>query len=241
MVSVRSWCSPPYYKLSSARLFSTCLIRPAVGRNALPLRTPVRFRKKKAKDDVKPTLWLNPNYIERMVPYIPNDVIHDIVPFFASDINLRSLLTLVYSPAESMLTTDDKREYELERQRFESAKLEDERKQRIQEQVAERKMFEAIENLPADYYYEAIASEIVPIPHDLKFHTMYQSQIRPERLCYWEMRLLQTYYNLMHLRYPFWEHKKMKPELYWLAETHAVSRQRQIAAKLASYKLKKAR
>eukprot|EP00933_Yihiella_yeosuensis_P013929 TRINITY_DN12688_c0_g1_i1.p3 TRINITY_DN12688_c0_g1~~TRINITY_DN12688_c0_g1_i1.p3 ORF type:complete len:100 (+),score=23.65 TRINITY_DN12688_c0_g1_i1:417-716(+) len=96
-------------------------------------------------------------------------------------------------------------------------------------------MWKAIQQLPEDLHEEAIASTPQKVPQSLLFHNRYRGEIF-QSLTMHEQRRLQTFHNLLYVRYPHSEEKSRNPSRFWVPETQIVSRQKEAA--MAKKKIK---
>lgn len=158
---------------------------------------------------------------KRTVPHIPREFAKDTIEFFRqSSPHVKSLLDLVFSasppPTESA-------QDEPEVQAYLAALARHQAKYRTHEQKAEELMFDAIRNLPEDMYDEAVRKgEMLP-PESLQFHEMYREQLMKEALSDNELLKLQTFSNLMHIRYSHSEAKKKHKDKFFITESAALN------------------
>mmetsp|Transcript_84158 Transcript_84158/g.250783 ORF Transcript_84158/g.250783 Transcript_84158/m.250783 type:complete len:209 (+) Transcript_84158:112-738(+) len=198
---------------------------------ALPQRA---LAKKKGKKQLQKKTAGTPEV--RMVPYIPQELTKETRQFFQNQPRFKGLLDLVFSPLNPQDTEDDRLEYEEARVEF---RMLAERAHQVylsHERRASDRMWRAVQQLPEDLYQEAVASKPAPVPQALLFHERHRSEIF-RGLGDAEMRRLQVFQNLMHVRYPHAEEKKRNPERFLIPENQVVSRQKEAA--LAKKKIKK--
>lgn len=164
------------------------------------------------------------------VPFIPREFAKDTIEFFrqTSSPHIKSLLDLVFSSPgfKSDLTEEENSALaeleEIERE-YAHALADSRKKYDAQLEKARRAMFHAIQNLPEDMYEEAVQKgEMLP-PESLQFHEMYKEQLMKENLSDWEQVKLQTFSNLMHIRYSHSEAKKKHKDRFFISESAALN------------------
>ncbi|CAD7930065.1 unnamed protein product [Amoebophrya sp. A25] len=174
----------------------------------------------------------------KLLPHMPQELVTLTTSFLRKDKNLKNLLQLVYSPAEPAESEDDRAEYERER-RIYLMELQNHREKLQKKRTQlEESILSAIRNLPAEHFDEAILSDNEPhpsgdrkseiLPRSLLFHQMYKGEIFRD-MDFHEKKRLQTFQNLMRLRYPHTDTKRADPERFWIPESQFVSRQRESA------------
>ena len=169
---------------------------------------------------------------KRTIPHIPREFAKDTIEFFRqSSPHVKSLLDLVFSPAEPKDTPEDMKEFTAMTKAYEAEVNKRRAKYLKHEQVARRKMFDAIRNLPEDLYDEAVRKGSMMPPADLQFHEMYKDQLMKESLSDWELFKLQTFSNLMHIRYSHSEAKKKHREKFFISESAALNLRKERAKK----------
>lgn len=167
------------------------------------------------------------------VPFIPREFAKDTIEFFRqSSPHVKSLLDLVFTPpVQESATEEDFEEYEKMVKEYE-IELEKHRiRYRKHEERAARSMHDAIRNLPEDMYDEAVRKGSMLPPESLQFHNMYRDQIMEEKLSDWEQVKMQTFSNLMHIRYSHSEAKKKHKERFFITESAALNLRKERAKK----------
>jgi hypothetical protein len=165
----------------------------------------------------------------RTIPHIPREFAKDTIEFFRqSSPHVKSLLDLVFSAKD--IGSGDKEVVKM-RAEYERALKERQDQFRIHEQRASRKMFEAIQNLPEDMYDEAVRKGEQLPPEALQFHEIYKEQLMGESLSDWELVKLQTFSNLMHIRYSHSEAKKKHKDKFFISEAAALNLRKERAKK----------
>ena len=165
---------------------------------------------------------------KKTIPHIPREFAKDTLEFFRqSSPHIKSLLDLVFSaPGEATLenrkATEEVYNAELDERR---------RRYKAHEERASRLMFEAIKNLPEDMYDEAVRKGEQLPPESLQFHEMYKDQLLKESLSDWELVKLQTFSNLMHIRYSHSEAKKKHRDKFFISEAAALNLRKERAKK----------
>ena len=170
----------------------------------------------------------------RTVPHIPREFAKDTIEFFRqSSPHVKSLLDLVFSAraAPENLSIEDQEEFDRMTKEFKS-QLEKRRAKYMQhEEKARALMFEAIRNLPEDLYDEAVGSGVAMPPSSLQFHEMYKEQLMSQSMSDWELVKMQTFANLMHIRYSHSEAKNKHPDRFFISESAALNLRKERAKK----------
>jgi len=167
------------------------------------------------------------------VPFIPREFAKDTIEFFRqSSPHVKSLLDLVFTPPVSETASEeDLEEYERMVKEYETELAKQRYRYQKHEEKAARCMHDAIRNLPEDMYDEAVRKgEMLP-PESLQFHTMYRDQLMADSLSDWEQVKLQTFSNLMHIRYSHSEAKKKHKERFFISESAALNLRKERAKK----------
>jgi hypothetical protein len=167
------------------------------------------------------------------VPFIPREFAKDTIEFFRqSSPHVKSLLDLVFTPPVSETASEeDLEEYERMVKEYETELAKQRYRYQRHEEKAARCMHDAIRNLPEDMYDEAVRKgEMLP-PESLQFHTMYRDQLMADSLSDWEQVKLQTFSNLMHIRYSHSEAKKKHRERFFISESAALNLRKERAKK----------
>lgn len=211
--------------------------------NGLPLRAFVKQKKK------TPAQTQNNNLIVRMVPFIPPDQIRETMRFLQSKPHQAAIMELIFSPTQHTAKVSDsaRLEYQVHLEKFMYYKeqfLSDFRKH---EDKAQKQMWEAIQELPEDLYDEAAASEWSSPPKDILHSFRYRDQfykghvhgIQEPQFSSEELKKLQVFQNLMHVRFPHSAMKQRHPEKFWIRDTMAMSRQKEAALRKGGAKKKK--
>ncbi|SBS84464.1 hypothetical protein POVCU1_010830 [Plasmodium ovale curtisi] len=89
------------------------------------------------------------------------------------------------------------------------------------------KVFKSIANLPEELYDESIKGGELLDNKEIQFGLKYENDLL-KHLSNYKKKLLHVYKILLHLRYPFYLIKKKNPMLFYISESKAVSRQKQI-------------
>ena len=194
------------------------------------LRTPTRALKPVAGVNTGFQQSTEPEDTKKTIPHIPREFAKDTIEFFRqSSPHVKSLLDLVFSA--SALPAAEDREVQKQTAEYEKALNERRLQFRAHEQRASRKMFEAIQNLPEDMYDEAVRKgERLP-PESLQFHEMYGEQLKKDSLSDFELVKLQTFSNLMHIRYSHSEAKKKHKDKFFISEAAALNLRKERAKK----------
>lgn len=173
-----------------------------------------------------------PEEEKRTVPHIPREFAKDTIEFFRqSSPHVKSLLDLVFSPSEPKDSLEDRAEFDRMHSKYLS-ELEGRRlAYKKHEEKASRAMFSAIRNLPEDMYDEAVSKGDMMPPESLAFHEMYRADLMQNTLSDWEMVKLQTFSNLMHIRYSHSEAKKKHREKFFISESAALNLRKERAKK----------
>jgi hypothetical protein len=169
---------------------------------------------------------------KRTIPHIPREFAKDTIEFFRqSSPHIKSLLDLVFSSSDPKESRRDDKEFQRRTQEYEKELQERRKRYAIHELKASRKMFDAIRNLPEDMYDEAVRKGEQLPPESLQFHEMYKDQLMKESLSDWEMVKLQTFSNLMHIRYSHSEAKKKHKDKFFISEAAALNLRKERAKK----------
>lgn len=161
----------------------------------------------------------------RYVPYIPPQFVVETVQFLQSKNNVRSLLDIIFSPRSPRDEETDRRTYTRTWERYKEEKRLHNAPYRLQEKYAEQALWRAVNALPQDLHAEAARPMANPLPLALRFHRLYRRQLLLT-LSDYEQRCLQTFQNLMHVRFPFNEARHKHPELFWITQLGSIHRAR---------------
>jgi len=167
------------------------------------------------------------------VPFIPREFAKDTIEFFRqSSPHVKSLLDLVFTPpVTETASEEDLEEYQRMVKEYETELVKHRYRYQKHEERAARSMHDAIRNLPEDMYDEAVRrGEMLP-PESLQFHTMYKDQLMSESLSDWEQFKMQTFSNLMHIRYSHSEAKKKHKDRFFITESAALNLRKERAKK----------
>ncbi|KAF8822559.1 hypothetical protein IE077_003461 [Cardiosporidium cionae] len=203
------------------------------------LYLPGRLLKKKTSPEAAARGDSRDGIVSRYVPYLPPSFLSSTIKFLEDKDKLRYLLQLLYSPKDSHDTSEDRCVYQRQFERYSEIKESVEKCSRHHEEIAAAHVAKAIKNLPSDLYEEATQSEPQPLPDELKFHEMYRKQLFDNELSSYEMKKLQTFQNLMHVRFPHTNAKREQPHLFWIKENLAMSRQKQAKERSLALRKKK--
>lgn len=155
----------------------------------------------------------------KTVAHIPREFAKDTIEFFRqSSPHVKSLLDLVFNTNEPVPGDCDKQISE-SRARY-----------MRHEEKARRRMFDAIRHLPSDMYEEAVQKGNMLPPASLQFHAMYRDQLKAE-LDDRELVDMQTYANLMHVRYSHSEAKAKHRDRFFISESAALNLRKERAKK----------
>jgi len=171
-----------------------------------------------------------------MVPYIPNELTKETRQFFQNQPRFKGLLDMVFSPLSPQDEEQDRLEYEEARAEFRALAEKAQQAYLAHEQRASERMWRAVQQLPEDLYQEAVMSKPAPVPQPLLFHERHRTEIF-KGLNDLELRKLQVFQNLMHVRYPHVEERQRNPERFLIPENQVISRQKEAA--MAKKKIKK--
>ena len=167
------------------------------------------------------------------VAHIPREFAKDTIEFFRqSSPHVKSLLDLVFSAKElrAPLSEADEAEKAEQVRLYESAIAARRQKYALHEQEARRLMFDAIRNLPRDMYDEAVSKGNMFPPKSLLFHEMYKQDLMG-KLSDWEMVKMQTFSNLMHIRYSHSDAKQKQRDRFFISESAALNLRKERAKK----------
>ena len=167
------------------------------------------------------------------VPFIPREFAKDTIEFFRqSSPHVKSLLDLVFTPPVSETASEeDLKEYETMMKEYETELARHRLRYQKHEEKAARCMHDAIRNLPEDMYDEAVRKGSMLPPESLQFHAMYKDQLMRESLSDWELFKMQTFSNLMHIRYSHSEAKKKHRDKFYISESAALNLRKERAKK----------
>lgn len=166
------------------------------------------------------------------IPHIPASLAKPTVAFFGHKHRLKALLDIIFSPRTPQDTQEDRDEYQKRWEAYHSRRKNDEQRYSNHERKSNFRMMNAIRNLPADLYEEAIQSESVPLPSALQYHTMYRTQLlQSEYTNVRRLELLQIFQNLSKTRFPHIHIKRRNPNIFWLPQSKALTRQKEASAK----------
>jgi hypothetical protein len=108
----------------------------------------------------------NAGAVQRYLPYLPPELTKDTTKFLHSDPCCKDLLSLVFSPAEKSVehpspidNEEDRKEYEVKRAEYLRRRMRFKALLRENARMLEKSTFDAVENLPADLYAEAVGSD----------------------------------------------------------------------------------
>lgn len=212
------------------KFFFLCV---CVKMSLLRLRTPLRALKPPASSQFQASPPPSDEDEKKTVPFIPREFAKDTIEFFRqSSPHVKSLLDLVFSAKEQApsLSAEDQAEREAKTAEY-LGKVEEARKKYRQHELrARRKMFEAIRHLPSDLYEEAVSKGDMFPPASLQFHQKYKDQLK-SRLTDWELVQMQTFANLMHIRYSHSEAKVKHRDRFFISESAALNLRKERAKK----------
>lgn len=98
-------------------------------------------------------------------------------------------------------------------------------------------VFRAIQELPEELYDESIKGGELFDNKEIQFGLKYENSLL-NNLSNYKKKLLHVYKILLHLRYPFYLIKEKNPMLFYISESKAISRQKQINAQRKKLKKK---
>eukprot|EP00921_Rhytidocystis_pertsovi_P008417 GHVQ01013787.1.p2 GENE.GHVQ01013787.1~~GHVQ01013787.1.p2 ORF type:complete len:277 (+),score=31.77 GHVQ01013787.1:2724-3554(+) len=164
-----------------------------------------------------------PSYL----PYIPASFAKQTFSFVTKADSLEALYQLIFSKTTvgKRCTEPLRLLYQQEREDLQRALEEEDRSYGHRQRAGLEKAFDAIRNLPADLYEEAVTGSN-EVPEDLQFHHMYRQQLIRSELSCEEIRALQVFQNLMHYRFPHALAKRTNPELFWFPDNRVHGRRR---------------
>ena len=165
----------------------------------------------------------------KKIPHIPREFAKDTIEFFRqSSPHVKSLLDLVFSPVNHQ---EDPEMLKIKTE-FEKAVEAKRSVYKKHEEKASKAMFNAIKNLPEDLYDEAVRKgHSSAVPESLLFHEMYKEQLMKEALSDSELFKMQTFANLMHIRYSHSEAKKKHRDKFFISESQALNIRKERAQK----------
>ncbi|CAG9481826.1 conserved Plasmodium protein, unknown function [Plasmodium vivax] len=203
----------------------------------VPMRAPAKkknVQEKKKKDSAEEKDKLAET---RYLPYIPPAYVADTVSFFKDKNKVDNLLSLIFGPQNSTDSHEDRVEYQKRFELYQFLKQREEEKYERHLLKMKEKIFKAVENLPEELYDESIQSG-EPFDHkEIQFGLKYEKDI-VKGLSSYRQKLLHVYKILLYLRFPFYLIKKKKPMLFYISESKAISRQKQINAQRKKLKKK---
>ncbi|CEM04118.1 unnamed protein product [Vitrella brassicaformis CCMP3155] len=188
-------------------------------------------RKKKDKQKAEPKKKVEHSVEIRLLPYVPQEHVKDTIQFLGNKDRLRALLDVIFSPHDPTDTDEQRAHFQ---RRFEAHERHRQLESELyegHEAAARERMWEAVQQLPEDLYDEATASEDEPLPEALQFHHMYRQQLMDREMSAAELRKLQCFMNLSFVRFPHRDVKRRTPDVFWIPETQAISRQKEAARK----------
>lgn len=205
-----------------------------VPKRAPPKKKTIQEKKKKESTDEKDK---DKESEKRYLPYIPPAYVVDTVTFFRDKNKLDSLLSLIFSPQNSTDSYEDRVEYQKKFEVYQILKNREEENYAKHLEKMKRKIFKAIENLPSELYDESIKEGELFDNKEIQFGLKYENSLI-DNLNSYKRKLLHVYKILLYLRYPFYLIKKKNPLLFYISESKAISRQKQINAQKKKLKKK---
>eukprot|EP00388_Colpodella_angusta_P000038 GDKJ01000132.1.p1 GENE.GDKJ01000132.1~~GDKJ01000132.1.p1 ORF type:complete len:228 (-),score=52.13 GDKJ01000132.1:75-758(-) len=208
--------------------------------NEVPNRAFVKKKKTVASTN-------NDNLLVRLVPHIPPDQIRETMRFLQSKTYQAAILELIFSPHNfaTKLTDESRLEFQKKFEEYNYYKLQFLKDFRAHEAKAQKEMWKAVQELPEDLYDEAAASEWSNPPQDILHSFRYRNQFykgisgKEPEFSEEELRTLQVFQNLRHVRFPHTAMKQRHPEKFWIRDTMAMSRQKEAALRKGGTKKKK--
>ncbi|GAW80059.1 hypothetical protein, conserved [Plasmodium gonderi] len=203
----------------------------------VPMRAPAKkknIQEKKKKESAEDKDKLAET---RYLPYIPPAYISDTVSFFKDKNKVDNLLSLIFSPQNSTDTYEDRVEYQKKFEMYQILKQKEEEKYERHLEKMKEKIFKSIENLPEELYDESIKSGELFDHKEIQFGLKYENDL-VNSLNNYRQKLLHVYKILLYLRFPFYLIKKKNPMLFYISESKAISRQKQINAQRKKLKKK---
>ncbi|SOV15243.1 conserved Plasmodium protein, unknown function [Plasmodium sp. gorilla clade G2] len=203
----------------------------------IPMRAP--SKKKKTQDKKKKEVVNDKDKLleTRYLPYIPPAYVVDTVSFFKDKSKLDYLLALIFSPKNPTDTYEDRVEYQKRFEIYEHLRKKEENKYQKHLEKMKEKVFESIKNLPQELYDESIKNGELLDNSEILFGLKYENSLLKNMNNY-KKKLLHAYKILLYLRYPFYLVKKKNPMLFYISESKAVSRQKQINSQKKKLKKK---
>ncbi|KAI4838001.1 hypothetical protein MKS88_003423 [Plasmodium brasilianum] len=203
----------------------------------IPMRAPTK--KKSIQEKKKKEANENQENLSetRYLPYIPPAYVVDTVSFFKDKSKVDNLLSLIFSPKNSTDTYEDRKEYQKKFEMYQILKEREEKKYEKHLEKMKEKVYKSIENLPEELYDESIKKGDLFDHKEIQFGLKYENELL-KHLNIYKKKLLHVYKILLYLRYPFYLIKKKNPMLFYISESKAVSRQKQINAQKKKLKKK---
>ncbi|CRG97373.1 conserved Plasmodium protein, unknown function [Plasmodium gallinaceum] len=203
----------------------------------IPMRAPTKkknIQEKKKKEDTDEKEKLSET---RYLPYIPPAYVVDTVSFFKDKNKLDNLLSLIFSPKNSTDSYEDRVEYQKNFEIYQILKEKEENKYEKHLERMKEKIFKSIENLPEELYDESIKRGDLLDNKEIQFGLKYENDLVKNMNVY-KKKLLHVYKILLYLRYPFYLIKRKNPLLFYISESKAISRQKQINSQKKKLKKK---
>ncbi|VWU49036.1 conserved protein, unknown function [Hepatocystis sp. ex Piliocolobus tephrosceles] len=204
----------------------------------IPMRAPLKKKniqeKKKKKENLE-----NRDKLEetRYLPYIPPAYVHDTVSFFKDKTKVDILLSLIFSPQNATDSYEDRVEYQKNFEIYQILKEKEEKKYEKHLERMKERVYKAIAMLPEELYDESIKQGEYFDNKDIQFGLKYENDLL-KKLSNYKKKLLHVYKILLYLRYPFYLIKKKNPMLFYISESKAITRQKQINSQKKKLKKK---
>ncbi|CRG99217.1 conserved Plasmodium protein, unknown function [Plasmodium relictum] len=202
----------------------------------IPMRAPIKkknIQEKKKKDTDEKDKICETRYL----PYIPPAYVIDTVSFFKDKNKLDNLLSLIFSPKNPTDSYEDRVEYQRNFEVYQILKEKEEKKYEKHLEKMKERVFKSIENLPEELYDESIKSGDLLDNKEIQFGLKYENALVKNMNSY-KKKLLHVYKILLYLRYPFYLIKRKNPLLFYISESKAISRQKQINSQKKKLKKK---
>ncbi|SCP03988.1 conserved Plasmodium protein, unknown function [Plasmodium ovale] len=193
----------------------------------VPMRAPAKKKNVQEKKKKESAEDKDKQAETRYLPYIPPAYVVDTVAFFKDKSKVDNLLSLIFSPQNATDTYEDRVEYQKKFEMYQILKEREDKKYNKHLEKMREKVFKSIANLPEELYDESIKGGELLDNKEIQFGLKYENDLL-KHLSNYKKKLLHVYKILLHLRYPFYLIKKKNPMLFYISESKAVSRQKQI-------------
>eukprot|EP00923_Selenidium_pygospionis_P025841 GHVN01045731.1.p1 GENE.GHVN01045731.1~~GHVN01045731.1.p1 ORF type:complete len:217 (+),score=40.43 GHVN01045731.1:1049-1699(+) len=144
--------------------------------------------------------------------------------YFHDQERCRSLMDIIFGNPSQDISMKDMREAGEESALYQAEKQERDRVLDQQYTAAFNSMAGAIAALPSNLYQESIQAEVRRLPNECLFHNRYRQQLMemPDEadcgagggLSQEELKRLETFQNLFHIRYPYITLQRAAPQFF---------------------------